>query len=89
MNTSQNLDVGERRAQAETGVSLRGAYLGVFVFFLLGGILNGRHLHEAASRREYGAVRDAWMAVLEPLRFASTTLRADRLRDSLETLRKE
>jgi len=83
------MDVGERRALAQAGVSLRGACLGVLFFFAFGGLLNGRHLHEAASRREFGPARDFWMNLLAPLRTVSVVTRADQLRDMIEKLRKE
>ncbi len=79
-------DVGERRAAANMGSPFRSALLAVFVFYIAAGILNGRALHENASRRPYGAARDIWMAATAPLHWISTATGADRIRASFETI---
>ncbi len=80
-------DIGEMRAEAQAGVSLRRLAAALLVFYLVAGILNGRHLYEAAERRPYGRVRDIWLAALAPARSLSVALGADRFRAMLEHLR--
>ncbi len=74
------MDVGQRRAETQVGVSLRRACVAFLVFYLAAAVLNGRALHEGASRRPYGAARDVWMTATAPLRWAATTLKLDRFR---------
>lgn len=71
-------DIGELRV--DTGVSLRRTVLLVLVFFALAAVLNGTALHEKASRRTYGKVRDAWMAATAPLDGLARMTGTDRLR---------
>ncbi len=80
-------DIGEERAEAQLGASLRRVAAAVLVFYIIAGILNGRHLYEAAERRPYGRVRDAWLAALAPARDLSVMLGADRFRSMVEHLR--
>ena len=88
MPTAQNkrLDVGERRAEAGTGVPFRSAVLAVLTFYVLAGALNGRHLHEGASRREFGPSRTFWMTLTAPLDRISRTVGLDRFRSVFEPL---
>ena len=71
-------DIGETRV--DEGVSLRHAALTVVVFFLVAAVLNGSALHEKASRRAYGNVRDAWMTATAPLDWLARNTGAGRLR---------
>lgn len=80
-------DIGEQRAAAEVGTSLRRAAAAVLIFYIIAGILNGRQLYEAAERRPYGRVREVWLAVLAPARGISMLLGADRLRSAVEHIR--
>lgn len=83
------MDVGERRAAEHAGRPRLSVFLAVGVFYLSAALLNGRHLHEDAKTREYGATRDAWVAATRPLARLSSFLQLDRLRSSVETLRKD
>ena len=80
-------DIGEQRASAEVGTSLRRAAAAVLIFYIIAGVLNGRHLYEAAERRPYGRAREVWLTVLAPARGISMLLGADRLRAAVEHLR--
>jgi len=88
MPTSQNkyLDVGERRADASAGVPFRSALLAVGIFYVVAGLLNGHHLHEGASRREYGASRTFWMSLTAPLDIISRSAGLDRFRRLFEPI---
>lgn len=77
----RKMDVGDRRFATRAGVSFRSALIAFFVFFAAAALLNGRHLHEAASRRPFGPVRTAWMIGTAPLNRVTVTLGLDRLRE--------
>lgn len=81
------VDIGERRAAAQTGVSRRTAAAGLLIFYLAAAILNGQHLYDTAAKRPYGRVRDAWLMVLTPTRGIARLLCADRLRATVENIR--
>lgn len=83
------LDVGERRALAQLGVSLRAGFVAVLAFYLAGALLNGRHIYEEISRRQYGAARHFWLELAAPLCKATTALRLDRVRSSIESLKED
>lgn len=84
--TPKHIDVGERRAEMKVGVSLRRACIAFFIFYLAAAVLNGRALHEGASRRPYGTARDVWMTATAPLRWAAVTLKLDRIRAVFENV---
>ena len=84
-----NVDVGIRRAEAQTGIPLRATCVAVAAFFIVAALLNGRHLYEGASKRQYGQVRTVWLAATTPLRLAATGLHLDFLRDHVEKIRSE
>jgi hypothetical protein len=85
--THPPMDIGESRALSGAGTSRRKVYLAFGSFFLLAALLNGRHLHDAALKREYGFWRDVWVMGTRPLSDISVFLRLDRFRDTVETLR--
>jgi len=89
MSSRTQLDIGERRAARHAGRSRASVFLAVGIFYLAAALLNGRHLHEDALKREYGPVRDIWVAATRPLHALSTALGLDRVRGAAETLRKE
>lgn len=89
MTTSSHQDVGERRAEQQAGRSRSAVFITVAVFYVAAALLNGRFLHEEASKREYGKVRDIWVAATRPLAEISTRLHLDSIRNSVEKLRKE
>lgn len=82
----KQIDVGDRRAAAKAGTTLKQACVAVVVFYIAAAILNGRAIHEQASRREYGPVRTVWVTATVPLRWVATTLRIDTFRSSFETI---
>ncbi len=82
-------DVGERRAEQSAGRSFRSVVMAVSVFYITAALLNGRALHEDAKKREYGKVRDVWVAVTRPLNDISVFLQLDHFREGVESLRKE
>lgn len=68
----RNIDVGDRRAAAQAGVPFKQAVIAVLAFYLVAATLNGRAIHEQASRRTYGPVRTVWMRATAPLHWVST-----------------
>jgi len=89
MTESPKRDVGERRAEQGSGRPFRSVVTAFCVFYLSAAILNGRALHEDAKKREYGKVRDVWVAVTRPLNDLSVFLQLDHIREGVENLRKE
>jgi hypothetical protein len=89
MSTTSHQDVGERRANQQVGRSLRAVFIAVAAFYVSAALLNGRYLHEEASKREFGRVRDIWMTATRPLAEISTRLHLDSLRSTAEKLRKD
>lgn len=89
MSSSSHQDVGERRAHQQAGRPLSSVFIAVAVFYVAAAVMNGRFLHEEASKREFGKVRDVWVAVTRPLANLSTRLHLDTIRGSAEQLRKE
>jgi len=83
-NPLDRRDVGERRAAAQAGIRKRAAAGLLASFFIAGGLLNGRHMYEEASRRPYGRGRDAWLRATAPLRAAAAHGRLDALRNWVE-----
>ncbi|MCC5846314.1 MAG: hypothetical protein JJU05_18855 [Verrucomicrobia bacterium] len=83
---NKTLDVGERRAAANAGVSFRAALMAVAVFYVVAGLLNGHHLHEGASRREYGGERTFWMTLTLPLDRLSRSAGLERFRRLFEPI---
>ena len=89
MTQSPKPDVGERRALNGAGRSFRSVVVAFLVFYAAAALLNGRHLHEDAKKREFGPVRDAWVAATRPLHDISVFLGLDHFRGGVEHLRKE
>ncbi|MEX2607000.1 MAG: hypothetical protein WD708_06610 [Kiritimatiellia bacterium] len=89
MSNSSHQDVGERRAELQAGRPLSSVYIAVAVFYVAAALMNGRFLHEEASKREFGKVRDIWVAATRPLADISTRLHLDAIRGGAEQLRKE
>ncbi|MDA3875267.1 MAG: hypothetical protein PF795_15070 [Kiritimatiellae bacterium] len=89
MSNSSHQDVGERRAEQQAGRPLSAVFIAVAAFYVAAALMNGRFLHEEASKREFGKVRDIWMAVTRPLSDISTRLHLDTIRGGAEQLRKE
>ncbi len=85
----KEIDVGDRRAEAKAGCPFRSVLAAVFVFYVAAALLNGEALHDKASKRAYGPVRQVWMAMTAPLNWATTTLKLDRFRAAVETLKKD
>ena len=82
----KQIDVGDRRAAAKMGPPLRQACVAVIAFYLVAAVLNGRAIHEQASRREYGPARTVWVSATAPLRWVATTLRFDLFRSLFEDI---
>ncbi|MCA1808184.1 MAG: hypothetical protein ABR497_09360 [Kiritimatiellia bacterium] len=80
-------DAGLRRALAGSGITLRATIMALLVFYVAAGLLNGRHLYEAASLRAYGKVRTVWIQVLRPWREAAVATRSDYVRETAEKIR--
>ncbi len=78
--------MGDRRAAARKGVSVRSALQAVFVFYIAAALLNGRHMYEAASRRPYGPARTFWVSVTKPIARVTVALGLDRVRAFFEPL---
>lgn len=89
MSTFSHQDIGERRAEQQAGRSRSAVFITLAVFYVASALFNGRYLHEEASKREYGKVRDIWVAATRPLAEISTRLHLDRLRGGAEQLRKD
>jgi hypothetical protein len=89
MTNSPKSDVGERRALDGKGRPFRSVVTAFGVFYLAAALLNGRHLHEDAKKREYGPVRDLWVAATRPLNDLSVFLGLDHFREGVEHLRKD
>lgn len=73
-------DIGALRASNGAGITHRATWLVVAVFFVVAAGLNGRALHEKASKRAYGPARDVWMMATAPLRQFSEFTRLDQFR---------
>ena len=58
----------------------------VFFFYAFLLVLNGKGIHEEVRRLEFGAQRDFWMKVSEPMRYVSEVTGAARLREGVESL---
>lgn len=89
MSNASHQDVGERRANQQAGRPLSAVFVAVAVFYMAAALMNGRFLHEEASKREFGTVRDIWVAATRPLSELSTRLHLDAIRGGAEQLRKE
>lgn len=89
MTKSPKRDVGERRADQGIGRNFRSVVITLVVFYVSAGVLNGKALHEDAKKREYGQVRDMWVAATRPLNDICILLKLDHLREGVENLRKE
>ncbi len=79
-----DIDIGDRRAAANTGIPFRQALVVFFVFYVVAALLNGRAIYEEASRREYGPVRTAWMTATAPLNAVATRTGVYRFRRIFE-----
>jgi len=89
MSIEQPRDIGERREAQQEGRPLRSVVTAVIAFYVAAALLNGRFLNESAREREFGTVRDMWVAATEPLSVVSTFLGLDHFRDKVENLREE
>lgn len=89
MSNSSHQDVGERRAEQQVGRPLSAVCVAVAVFYVAAALMNGRFLHEEASKREFGRVRDIWVAATRPLSELSTRLHLDAIRSGAEKLRND
>lgn len=78
------IDIGDRRAAANVGIPFRQALVVFGVFYVVAALLNGRAIHEEATRREYGPVRTAWVAATAPLNTVATRTGVDRFRRIFE-----
>ncbi len=80
-------DVGLERMNAQKGVPLRYLIVALIVFYCVAGVLNGRHLYEAAELRPYGTARKVWLIVLKPIHAISKSLRLDFFREQIEKIK--
>ncbi|MBI2438797.1 MAG: hypothetical protein HYV36_08315 [Lentisphaerae bacterium] len=60
-------DIGAVRYRQQIGVSLPKAVIGVAVFYVMAGLLNGENILQQARLMEYGRARTVCVALAKPL----------------------
>ncbi len=75
--------MNERNEPPRSGMTLKKAWCGIWVFYLLALALNAASLHRNNEHMPYGPVRSFWVAVSAPIRAAAVALGADRPREGV------